>query len=57
MPLLLRFRFREENLMCSRERKKGDTDGKSRGEGLDGGGGEKITRDNARLPCNQQSHG
>jgi len=35
MPLLLRFRFREENLMCSRERKKGDTDdGKSGGEGL-----------------------
>lgn len=34
MPLLLRFRFREENLMCSRERKKGDTDGKSEGEGL-----------------------
>lgn len=57
MPLLLRFRFREENLMCSRERKKGDTDGKSGGEGLDGGGGEQTTRDNARLPCNQQSHG
>ncbi len=30
---------------------------RSGGEGLDGGGGEQTTRDNARLPCNQQSHG
>lgn len=25
--------------------------------GAGGGGGENITRENARLPCNQQSHG
>lgn len=27
-----------------------------RGGADSGGGGENITRDNARLPCNQQSH-